>query len=231
MFEGYKVPECTEEDVRIACIKGIDCGEAKCLPGGCPECILGEAAYKDGVTQRYLDHRWPKKVAVHCPTQELWDRVQKKAINKGYAWSIGGTPTVGYTANWKYLALCSNGKLLRGDRFNMEEVEGYKIISAEEYLGESGTITKVYINDRYLTEDEVEELFNNSNVTEEEMNKVIADVYKDKTYEEVVMVNKYFGDKVDDNDFGRILLEAHIDEVFDKAVELKAKEEEEAKED
>ena len=85
-FEGCEVPECTKEEVirsienYACCISGDRCPVKNCIG-----CVLSRENRAKGITQRYLDSRWPKdkdpkkKIAVHCPTKELWDRVQKKA--------------------------------------------------------------------------------------------------------------------------------------------------------
>lgn len=220
MFEGYKVPECTEEEVRKS-ITNDECSISSntVCRDACEHCVVAWIAREKGITQRYLDHRWPQKVIVHCPTQELWDRVQKRMY---LVWS-----------RWKYNPLypcCAvNGEGHRESKESYEK-KGYKIISAVEYLGEE-RIEGFKSYPVPLPTEEVSKLYLNNltNTTEEDMNDVIAEVYKDKKYEEVVMVNKYFGDnagnQVADNHFGKILLEAHKKEVFAKAVELKEEEE------
>ena len=141
-FEGYKVPECTEEEVKRVLSTGSckhledECGEMDCTGEKCLfDRNASSQATRDRI-QRYLDHRYPQKVAVHCATQEEWDRVQEKARNEGYRW-LSGNESMKYVDSWNYLGLGEGKTLMRGDRFNLEEVSGYKIISAQEYLGEA----------------------------------------------------------------------------------------------
>lgn len=223
-FEGYGVPKATEKQVREildrkACGVGVTCGSVPCH-----RCLFvksHDTPFKTDLVQRYLDHRWPKdresaqQIAVHCATQEEWDRMcDETGRASKYAWAF-------YAKN-------SNGGInLDTDgtysRIEFYESQGYKIISTQEYLGEWRD-RPVYIDGKDIANHKP------LNTKEEDMNNVIAEVYKDKKYEEVVMVNKHFGHKVADNDFGKILLEAHKDDVFAKAEALK-KDEEEAKED
>ena len=264
-FEGYKVPECTEEEVRAMLIKG------DCLGGGsyytechdlkCGDCLFEK--FDNSTTQRYLDHRYPRKIAVHCKIQEEWDRVAKKAGKADIC--------AGKWESYKERACVILSSTIHhytsydGVGDGWFEANGYKIISAQEYLGEEkvgpksgladalvanygldgvddclsitdeGTIFKndgsIMMWNRPLTEDEIATLTGWTLNKEEDMNTSIKAVYgKDKTYEEVEMVDKYFGGGIDQTRFGIILLTAHKVEVFEKAEALK-KEEEEAKED
>lgn len=220
MFEGYKVPECTEEEVRKTIEQGF-CAISLTdgCDGDCDMCVLGigtpKRATKKEVTQRYLDHRWPKKIAVHCPTQELWDRVQKEAnrrtgrtTQQGYVWKK-------YTEPYHYkggVCVCLDGGFDSGD---YAKAQGYKIISAEEYLGEEkGTISEELVMGRCLTENEMEELYNNSNGKEEDMNTIDESIVK--TYpvtKDAVLVSKHFEGK----------LKAAFPDIFTRTLWLEAK--------
>lgn len=72
-----------------------------------------------------------EKIAVHCPTQELWDKVQDKALltKKWPRGSRGEYSPLSPCLNLakKYLDKCEN---------SFYERSGYTIISAEEYLNE-----------------------------------------------------------------------------------------------
>lgn len=253
-FEGYKVPECTEEEVRAILHDG-DCPQdggryfEDCHEMRCHECLFEE--FDKDITQRYLDHRYSQKIAVHCKTQEEWDRMRVKLFGR-VDWK--------YDSKFPYFPTDASSHCASEAKDYTKN--GYKIISAQEYLGEEksgltnhlvshwkfdgiddyisvsdkGTIFRnegsVTMWNRLLTEEEIATLtgFILTNTKEEDMNNVIAEVYKDKTYEEVVMVNKHFGNIVADNLFGHILLETHKDEVFAEA-EAHKKEEEEANKD
>jgi hypothetical protein len=130
-FEGYKVPECTEEEVRGYyesgdCItNGGDCAHA--ATHGCQDCLFNYLKDENKEAfQRYLDHRYPQKIAVHCKIQEEWDRVMKKA--KSYL----------YDEDWQTFEEESCLDIAMGgyDQRSWFTGKGYKIISAEEYLGE-----------------------------------------------------------------------------------------------
>lgn len=85
-----------------------------------------------------------KKIAIHCPTEELWERVQKKAFREGFYW-------VGDNKEPKYLDWVKaepSACILLGqnrDRLSMCQVgrsawllteHNYTIIPAEEWLAE-----------------------------------------------------------------------------------------------
>ena len=238
MFEGYKVPECTEEEVNSV-ISGNICRKASMstcsLNGMCysDTCALTQDARSKGVTQRYLDHRWPKdkkteRVAVRCTTLEEWDKVQRRVDERTYRPSYKNAFDERYGCPCMY---ADNGEW----DFEQNVDTDCKIISAEEYLGEEGTVAS-YVDGVKCGPGDIIMVDNNLN-KEEDMNATIAEVYKDKTYEEVVMVDKYFGNGgeraisiIADNEFGKILLVAHKDEVFTRAEELKAEEEAKDKE-
>lgn len=251
-FEGYKVPECTEEEVRKV-LSSKECAPIRkeseaCIGSSidCHECLFDVAITGDNSRlQRYLDHRYPQKIAVHCKTQEEWDRVCERMERSRYksAWELYRNDGDGC------INVDEDGTFSPKKYY---EEEGFKIISAQEYLGEekgghkpdaSGYLMSTHneiggdwVKNNFQLRTDYSGTFGISrkwiviNTKEEDMNNVIAEVYKDKTYEEVVMVNKYFGDKVADNHFGKILLETHEAEVFDRAEELKKEEEEANKE-
>ncbi|MCK5132422.1 MAG: hypothetical protein KAR40_09770 [Candidatus Sabulitectum sp.] len=219
-FEGYKVPECTEEEVGKT-IEGNICALPKCpVPViiRCGDCVLGIRHMKDkGVTQRYKDHRWPQRIAVHCKTQEEWDRVREKA---------GHISTFSMSDKEFKDGVCIT---LHGgwNRTPYLEYAGYKIISAAEFLGEE---KGYYYFDRPVTvthpvTGEVTTLN-----TEADMNASIKKVYGNtRTSNEVDMVDKFFGE-IPVGNFSELLLEKHKDEIFKKAKALQ-KEEDAAKKD
>lgn len=82
----------------------------------------------------------PEKIAVHCPTEELWDEVQEKALSEGLRWCYNPSKPKDYLDKAYYLSI-SGTYLLRGD---MEDYrKDYKIITAEEYLKEGKMEFKV----------------------------------------------------------------------------------------
>ena len=205
MFEGYKVPECTEEEVRKA-VKSRGCyfTTRECpIDTQCSNCVISYRQVESGVTQRYLDHRWPEKVAIHCPTQELWDRVRKK---------MG-------TSDWEYYArmpcISTKHTSTRGPVEYYEE-KVYKIISAEEYLGEEksearwhkmnadGTVVTISLN------------------MEEDMNASIQKAYK--TTDEAVLVDKWFGKEIGGVFTHYLILNDHKKEYLEEAKRLEKEE-------
>jgi len=81
-----------------------------------------------------------KKLIIHCPTQDLYNRVLEKLERESpdLRWRTGQKPT-----DWRdwhddvCLKLCSKDSLCQGAREGFEErYEGQKITSAEKYLGD-----------------------------------------------------------------------------------------------
>ena len=195
-FEGYKVPECTEEEVRASMERTASgtCRIKNCIYS-CGRCILRyDDLYDDDPKerkerlQRYLDHCWPKKVeriAVSCKTQEEWDTVRRKAgVEYGHSYfSFSDNPV-----DWWYVRpqekLTARGWWVKQ--------EGYKIISAQEFLDEE-KVNETVLDLRSIT---------SNNEKENSMDTV--PVYIAKTYENLehaLLVNKYFGAKLED-EFG-----------------------------
>jgi len=235
MFEGYKVPECTEKEVRKMLKEG-DChsGSVPCM-SQCSKCIFFDTPIMNGVTQRYYDHRWPKKVAVHCPTEEEWDRVIKKegmSRHHMLEWSSFAEPCIILGHPYYF-------NTEKADIGGWLKLHGYKIISAAEFLGEGVWKDRAVImpESDYLhvnfTKPIISLIVGGSGIilnTEEDMNASIEKVFgNSRTSNEVKMVDKYFGN-VPVNNLTELLLEKHKEEIFKKAAELK-KEEEEAKKD
>ena len=89
-----------------------------------------------------------KKIAVHCPTRELWNKVQIKAFSSGKEWSSYGKKTLDF---WHDDAeeTCINmysGCLERHNR-GYYSGKGYTIISAADYLKE-GEVEEFKVGDR-----------------------------------------------------------------------------------
>lgn len=89
-----------------------------------------------------------KKIAVHCPTRELWNKVQIKAFSSGKEWSSCGKKTLDF---WHDDAeeTCINmysGCLERHNR-GYYSGKGYTIISAADYLKE-GEVEEFKVGDR-----------------------------------------------------------------------------------
>lgn len=80
-----------------------------------------------------------KKIAVHCPTKELWEKVLLKMFSDSKRWVTGEKNiNISYWGHHqKESCVCNKGGL---DIFfrttEYWKSEGYTIISAEEYLGE-----------------------------------------------------------------------------------------------
>lgn len=140
-FEGYKVPKCTKEEVRKT-IATNNCevietyGVSHCNGIECSNCVIGYTPRQKGITQRYLDHRWGKekneKIAVHCETQEEWDRVEEVMSGRGAI-----KPSRVRWAQFKEEScLRTDSQRRRGGARSYYEAQGYKIISAAEFLGE-----------------------------------------------------------------------------------------------
>ena len=95
-----------------------------------------------------------KKIAVHCPTRELWNKVQIKAFSSGKEWSSCGKKMLDF---WFDDAeeTCINmytGCLERHNR-GYYRGEGYTIISAAGYLKE-GEVEEFKVGDKVECVDE-----------------------------------------------------------------------------
>ncbi len=82
-----------------------------------------------------------KDLIVHCPTKELWDKVQEKMVKEGLRWADGGTNYDEWNMSQEASCICSlkkdEYKMMREDRSYFErKLPSIKILSAEEYLQE-----------------------------------------------------------------------------------------------
>lgn len=83
-----------------------------------------------------------KQFIVHCPTEELWRRVQEKMFSEGYEWIDGGKKYEDGWNRYKKQSYITVGQYDKGDMtyadrpFYEAKYPTIPIISAEEYLGE-----------------------------------------------------------------------------------------------
>ncbi len=94
-----------------------------------------------------------EKIAVHCPTEEDWDRVQRKALNNGLRWRNGikhySTEKIQESSH-RFPDICLD--LSEEDRLNFSPIKYYKnmghtIISAKKYLKEGGEEMEFKVGD------------------------------------------------------------------------------------
>ncbi|MCK5132374.1 MAG: hypothetical protein KAR40_09525 [Candidatus Sabulitectum sp.] len=228
LFEGFKVPaKGTKSDI----VKTLEAGNCKAIESSCirycMECIYAVnnqegGQDKVGALHNYLEQQYPEKIAVHCPTQELWDRVSEKA---GIIWDL---LTWG---DWGESSCIVPGSPPQRSNISYWRGEDYKIISAAEFLGEEGIVGDKRID---LLEDGDHIIIEGTPYTisklntEEDMNASIKKVYGDtRTSNEVDTVNKYFHD-IPQSPYGEMFLEKFKEDIFKKAKALQ-KEEDTAK--
>lgn len=91
-----------------------------------------------------------EKIAVHCPTKELWDKVEDKAIREGKQWSSGHREPDywGYYKDNICISLASTYLMYGIKTGGCYEKEGYTIISAKDYLKEGGEEVEFKVGDR-----------------------------------------------------------------------------------
>jgi hypothetical protein len=89
-------------------------------------------------------------IAVHCKTKEEWNRVQDKAMQEGHEWYEGEKYIEYPTKYGAESCLSLADKCLRyADRDCYGDWDGYKIISAQEYLNEGGKdVSEFKVGDR-----------------------------------------------------------------------------------
>lgn len=183
-YKGYKVPECTEEEVRKTakndcCELNIRYHNRRCDGLACRHCVLGHGQRVSGITQSYLDHRWPQKVAVRCETRKEWKRVNAKL---DCVWEH--IPSGFYSRD---LCITLDSRLWN-DKDVLEGC-GYTIISAQEYLGEEKDMA-FYANGTSHNDG------NNSNTKEEDMSATAISIYIAEVYdklEDAILVYTYMG--------------------------------------
>lgn len=105
-----------------------------------------------------------KQFIVHCPTEELWRRVQEKMFSEGYEWR-GGEKYIDYLAKYEdqscisIIEDCDYEMTYESKPYYEHECPTIPIISAEEYLGEEenvffrGTTSPVFpekLRDTYI---------------------------------------------------------------------------------
>ena len=99
--------------------------------------------YPENIEPYEDEKKEPKKqFIVHCPTEELWRRVQEKMFSEGYEWIDGGKKYEDGWNRYKKQSYITVGQYDKGDMtyadrpFYDAKYPTIPIISAEEYLGE-----------------------------------------------------------------------------------------------
>ena len=151
-FEGYSIPECTEEEIKetlntAKCVLRNNVSRCAGITS-CSKCLLGvEVGFQKEFDQtvarikRYLEldktllqgQMRPIKVAVRCETQEEWDRVCEKAHTEGK--QVYDSFSEQYREGG-CITLAEDDLHLRWQYEGYYKAKGYKIISAKEFLGE-----------------------------------------------------------------------------------------------
>ena len=241
-YKGLKVPKVKKESFYLDRLSSRVCSTESVTCGGlvCNDCLFGNQN-KDTLRQ-YLAEK-EKKVAVHCPTKELWDRVQEKAFGEGYYWYGDNEGRIASTKYSDHIVVDPDDR----DITHTIRPDDYTIISAEGYLGEekgrvfTGIDYSKTPGESYFVKGTVKPdgtmiitetgQFNTKqeDTMSEEMNDSIRQVFKDKTLEEAEVIQSYFGDSIPEDDFGVICLENVKDKVFSEAMSRRKAEKEAAK--
>ena len=231
-MEEYKKLKVPKETVSGGMRDGLDNTMVTCIPyendtincdgiDECEECILG--GHKADTLRQYLAEK--EKKAIHCKTEDEWDRVHSKIIRSGYHDIGDGEKVTWLDDDNDTMFPCDKGigseKFIQYAPRHYWEKQSYTIISAEEYLGEEK-------EDYEQVNDKIIELLNTKQ--EDTMNTSIRKVFSDKTLEEAETIDKYFGGSIPQDRFGAIVLEVNKDAVFNEAQQLKADEEDKKEE-
>ena len=143
-----------------------------------------------------------EKIAVHCPTNELFDRVKEKS----------GAKLIGkwYDSN-AHIRITNNGSSDFGfcHTLNWYQGKGYNIITAKKYLGSKVVKSK-------------------PKTKESKMNETIRKVFKDDTLELAEKMEENFSDEITMDFTGELLLTEYKQKYID---EIKRREEEAKKEE
>ena len=143
-YQGYDIPLlCVIEEVRVtneknSCIIFANRLEKIRCPGiDCVKCILGAEAVIKSITKQYYNYLLKKQkqkqdVIVHCPTEELYDRVIEACEKTNILEKKNMVEWKRYNID-TCIRLSDNGWI--GSKLNYISRK-YNVISAQEYLGE-----------------------------------------------------------------------------------------------
>ena len=177
------------------------------------------------------------KIAVHCKTKEEWERVETAEFKKGRQWRLTGAQVLGeWHVYGSESAINVSKKNLMYCNIDHYEGVGYRIISAQEYLGNKPiTYEELYVPRISVggVNPMPEEAFNAMKSIVNKLNKkgednmniksTVAKVFKDT--DEAILVSRWLGIEYDENNHRAVIaLEKNKKEVLAEAKRLEADE-------
>ena len=136
-------------------------------------------------------------IVVHCPTQEIWNAVQKRTVENGTIWCHGKRENDEWAQNNEESCIIIGSSMSYCSK-KWAKDNGYAITSAEDYLNGykykplktkenkmNETIRKVFKGDTLELAEKMEENFG-CEVTEDFTGELILATFRSKYIEEIV---------------------------------------------